>query len=439
MLSSILLLAVCALQVLPAVGVVILTGGSPKPYSGPRGAESAYDFFRGCAPNEPEFLRSSNGSSSAKKLMSDRSEGFFDYDEYPGRAVLPSSDSFIRGAIQAWSEHLHFSLEPDIVWLTILSQLSFYMRANQDKVRHVYDFASGPGTEIYEYPDWYLIMVTFYGAVMGRTRSEWMGEFIQPYFSTTSDNHIMAAHLIMLGFEKTEFVYDKPILCGLPSVNLDGELRDWEGILAKLDRFPALGVEADAYRARLKPVLSRIVSSFKEPDSEASRLFWNQMVIAEKSEECGGAPRTISGWITAFLFWDVDGKPYGREKGLFVLDDIAYPGLNIRTLPSGYAKVPFIWSSMDGVERHKAYAYAGVLGKHVEVGAPADYVKVLESKGLSGTYNRTQHGTLVPLSAWALFDPEVPDDRGLLWVPEAELVHLESSLQTSANQTECKW
>ncbi|KAK0640851.1 hypothetical protein B0T16DRAFT_296848, partial [Cercophora newfieldiana] len=409
--------------------VVILTGGSPKPYTGPPGASSAIDFFRSCAPNEPGFRPSSNGSSPGKLIMGDRSEGFFDYDEYTGRAVLPSTDSFIRGAIQAWSEHLHLVLEPDVVWLTILTQLSFYMRANQDKVRHVYDFASRPGTQIYEFPDWYLIMVTFYGAVVDRIKEEWVYEFIRPYFSTTSDNHIMVSHIIMMGFEKTEFVYDEPILCGLPSVMLDGELRDWENILARLDRFPTLGAEAAAYAARLRPVLSRIVSSFKEPDSEASRSFWNQVVIAEKSGECGGAPLTISGWITAFLFWDVDGEPYGRDNGSFVLDGVAYPGVNIRTLPSGYAKAPFVWGYMNSAERRQAYAMAGVLGKRVEAGAPAEYVKVLEEKGLNGSYVEASHGSLVPLSSWALIDPVVTDSKAPRWVPEEELVHLGSSLR----------
>jgi len=435
------LTAACALHVLPAAGAVIFTGGSPKPYTGPPGSDSSYGFFRSCMANEPEFLRSDNGSSSAKLLMGDRSEGFFDLAEFPGRAVMPSTDSFIRGAIQAWSEHLHFKLEPDLIWLTIVTQLSFYMRANQEKVRHLYDFASRPGTEIYEYPDWYLIMVTFYAAVVDRTKEEWVYEFLRPYFSTTSDNHIMVSHIIMLGFEKTDFIYDQPILCGLPSVTLEGELRDWQDMLERLDRFQAFGPEAAAYAARLRPVLSRMASSFREPDSEASKSFWNQMVIAQKSEECGGAPLTISGWITAFLFWDVDGQPYGRTEGPFALDGIAYPAVNIRTLPSGYAKAPFIWRNMNGVDRHKAYAIAGVLGKRIDPGAPEEYVSALGPKRLNVTYDETQHATLAPLSAWALFDPVVDavvaDANVSHWVPEVELTYLAASLKTGANRTDC--
>ncbi|KAK0617030.1 hypothetical protein B0T14DRAFT_568583 [Immersiella caudata] len=423
MLSALLTLALLPFA---SPAALILPGGTPKPYTGPPGATTPYAFFQSSLTNEPEFSLSPNGSSPATLLMADRSPLFFSPEEYPGRAILPSTDSLIRGAIQAWSEHLHLAIEPDIVWLTILTQLSFYMRANQEKVKHVFDFAKkGPEPlEIYEYPDWYLIMVTIYGEVVDRVGAEWVYEFIQPYFSTTTDNSIMASHIIMLGYERTEFVVDEVVLCGLPSVKLDGELRDWENILRRLERFATLGPEVEEYGRRLRPVLERIVESFKHPDSDESRLFWNQVVLAEKSGECGGAALNVSGWITAFLYWDVDGKAYGREKGSFVLDGVAYPSVNIRTLPSGYAKVPFVWKFANGVERHKAFAIAGVLGKHVERGAPAEYVEAVVEMGLNGTYNETQHATLMPLSSWALFDPVVPGVNGSRWLLELELIEM---------------
>ncbi|KAK4443601.1 hypothetical protein QBC34DRAFT_476948 [Podospora aff. communis PSN243] len=434
MLPTLLLLALIPPSSLAAL---ILPGGTPKPYTGPAGATTPYAFFQSCLSNEPEFLPSPNGSSPATLLLGDRSPLFFSPEEYPGRAILPSTDSFIRGAIQAWSQHLHLAIEPDVVWLTILTQLSFYMRANQEKVKHVFDFA-GPGPlEISEFPDWYLIMVTFYGAVTDRVGAEWVYEFIRPYFSTTSDNSIMASHIIMMGWERTEFVVDEVALCGLPSVRLDGELRDWEDILGRLDRFATLGAEVEEYGRRLRPVLERIVESFERPGSEEAKGFWNQVVLAEESGECGGAGLNVSGWITAFSFWDVDGKPYGREKGKFVLDGVAYPSLNIRTLPSGYAKAPFVWKYVNGFEKRNAFAIAGLLGKHVEAGAPAEYVQAMGEMGLNGTYNETQHATLTPLSSWALFDPVIPEAKGARWALEPELASLESSLQVSTNQTQC--
>jgi len=437
MLSYLLGLAAC---VLPVRGVVVLPGGVPKPYSGPKGAMHAYDFFQKCAANEPEFLTVSNGSAklpSAKLLMADRGDGYYDSEEYQGREVLPSTDSFIRGAIQAWSDHLHLIIGPELVWLTILTQLTFYMRTHPAEVRDVYDFDSRPPVSMGEPPDWYLITVSFYGSVMNRFKSEAAYEFLRPYFSTTNDDHLLTTHFILLGFEKTEFVFERPILCGLPSVTLQGTLTDWEDLLHKLDHFHTLGPEVVPYKARLEPVLKRFIATFKEPESEASKEFWNQMVIAEKSDECGAAPLNISGWITSFLFWNVDGTPYARENGSFTLDSYSYPSLNIRTLPSGYAKTPFILRKYGGKARYRGYAISGLLGKRIEAGAPLEYVALLTQKGENGTYDATKHATLMPSTSWALFG-EVADNAPVSqWVVEQELEYLASGLNSTVGHGEC--
>ncbi|KAK5661888.1 hypothetical protein OQA88_9997 [Cercophora sp. LCS_1] len=425
----------------PVLAITILPGGTPKPYAGPLGPTNAFDFFQKCAPNEPEFLSAFiNGSTkapSAKLLMSDRADPYYDPEQFPGRVVLPSSNSFIRGAIQAWSEHLHLVISPDIVWLTILTQLTFYMRNNWDTVKSVYDYESRPPVSIAERPDWYLMMVSFYGAVVNRVREEWVYEWLAPHFSTTNDDTVMAAHLVMLGFEKTDFVYDSPVLCGLPSVTLQGEERDWVALVDKLEKFEKLGEEAVRYGERLMPVLKRFVQAFKEPEGKETKEFWNGMVKAEGAGQCGGKPFNIEGWITAFHYWDVDGKAYGREKGSYVLDGYAYPSLNIRTLPSGYAKGMFIIRNYGGSPRYRAYAISGVLGKRIDAGAPEEYVRLLEEKGLAGTYNETEHSTLRPLSSWALFGPEARDVPLGSWATERELKDLEGNLQAAANQTEC--
>lgn len=101
-----------ALALTPSVSgsVVVLPGGAPKPYSGQKiGVQSLDAYFRGAAPNE--FF-----NNTAKLIIGS------ELDKATMANVIPSEESFVRGVIQAWGEHLHLVIRPDEVWFAILTQ-----------------------------------------------------------------------------------------------------------------------------------------------------------------------------------------------------------------------------------------------------------------------------------------------------------------------------
>ncbi|KAK3945684.1 hypothetical protein QBC46DRAFT_430346 [Diplogelasinospora grovesii] len=442
----------CSLVITNVKGVTIIPGALPKPYNGPSGASYASDFFQQSLPND--FL---SISSTSSLLMSGRDDGYFERDDFQ---VLPSSSSFIRGAIQAWSEHLHLTLQPEQVWLAILTQLAFYLRchSNDTAVTKVYDYHAQPQVEIQEYPDWYLVMAAFYGGVTDRCKADWVYDWLKPHFTTTTDDHVLAAHVIMLGLEPaTVYILNKPMLCGLPSVTLDGTQADWELLLSKLDRLAEFGSEPALYGTRLKPILNRFVRGFQEPDGTSTKDFWNRIVLASTTTSCGAGAgagagagvNALSGWITGFMFWDINGHPYGREDtksngGLLVLDNITYASLDVSTLPAGYGRAPFFIRNFNGTARYEAFAAAGPIGKRIDAGAPDGYLARLNATNMTAGYNASHHSTLTPLSSWGLFGPVIRDNttnataiREQRWVVEAELGRLASSLQKNANDTQC--
>ena len=57
----------------------------------------------------------------------------------------------------------------------------------------------------------------------------------------------------------------------------------------------------------------------------------------------GSGPRYLTGWITAFCFWDSDGKLLYRDPGerkYLELDGARFHGIDINDVPSGFGTVP---------------------------------------------------------------------------------------------------
>jgi hypothetical protein len=397
MLLSSLILAATA-----SAGVVIIPGGGdPKPYTGPAAVTSEDPYFRESAPNEFR-------NNSAHLIMTSLS--VTNMSNVPG--LRPSGDSFIRGAIQAWGEHLHLVIRPDEVWFTILVQMNFYMLSHAEEIRSLFVDHQGQEEILIKDFTWYDILIRFKDEIQKRVKTPWLLDWITPSFSTTTDSDIMTANILMMGLTKAYFKFIGKQVCGLPSVTLLGTQSDWEKLLAKLDRLPEFGAEPAAYKARLQPILSRFVSSFKDPDSPATKLFWNQIVSGHAAHVCGDPPIYVSGWITGFFYWNDNGGPFARSsrvgyESALTLDGIKYPVLDLTLAPVGYARAPFVMLDWEGMEKFPAYVAAGTLGKQITQGPPEGYKEALERAGESVALadDKAAHGTLRPLSGWMLYGP----------------------------------
>jgi hypothetical protein len=330
--------------------------------------------------------------------------------------IFPSADSFVRGALQAWGEHLHLEIRPDEVWFTILTQLNFYMEANAESVRHLFVKHQGQETIYIEDVTWTRVLMRFKDEIQKRVLTPWLKDWIIPDFTTTREDDIMTANILMMGLMKAYFRYEGGIICGLPSVTLLGEKEDWEKLLKRIGMLADFGPEPAVYGRRLAPILKRFVQSFDAPHSRDILAFWQQIVIAQYSGVCGAAPLDVSGWITGFLFWEpggrrLDGLQGGEDRvssGLN-LDGIYYHWLDVRRLPVAYAKAPFLMRDFMGYEKFPAYVAAGNLGKRIVRGAPKGYLQALSAQlsreDAALVANASTHGTIRPLSAWMVYGP----------------------------------
>ena len=166
-------------------------------------------------------------------------------------------------------------------------------------------------------------------------------DWIMPAFTTSTIlNDEIVASILMMSSMQRYFKYKLRLTCGIPSVALLGEKEDYEKILRKLDKLSDFGEEPRKFGSMLRPVVSRMIRSFEAPTNTTIIEFWQRIFHVNK--QMSGAT-IYCGWINAFCFWDKDGKRlrrHFRTDECLMLDEVEYPQIDSKDIPSGWAKVP---------------------------------------------------------------------------------------------------
>jgi hypothetical protein len=212
----------------------------------------------------------------------------------PLKGIYPSHDSFFRGAIDAGAKHQHLVIQPQEVWLTILKQLSSYLRKHKDDqdVSAMWDNLDGKTVSPPMAAMWVVNTTDSWMTTQFdlRNKASWLAEWVRPNFGTASSpdqpnillnsSAAMLANSLMMSssFPASEALPAFPCANGLPSVTLEGTKDDWQNLLRKIDSLEKFGKEPRLYGRLLRPLLSRFVTTFDKPNDPAIRLFWNDIV-----------------------------------------------------------------------------------------------------------------------------------------------------------------
>ena len=347
---------------------------------------SPLDHLKGACRKESEQCRALLQSS-------------FSTTQAETNATYPSENGFIRAAIQAYSQHHHLTIRPDDVWLSIVSQLSLFINAHAEELRA--KFVAHQGKKelevIFERGnrhtiDWGTFAKTICDLIEENVVDAELREWMIPAFSTTEEKDKIVASVLMMGSMQKYFDYLCTIRCGLASVTLLGEKKDWELILARLGKLSSIGEEPALFERLLKPVVQRFIRSFDEPAGKEVLEFWGQIAHYLSG---GSGPSYYSGWITAFCLWDHEGKsmyrkppqmrswgydddpdldgltPAGtgrrtaegnawKEKKHLTLGDVDYHWVESNEVPPGYTSVPV--KVDDNGDKFEAMMVAGSVG-----------------------------------------------------------------------------
>ena len=55
----------------------------------------------------------------------------------PPSSIVGNNNGFVHTVIRAWQQDLHLRIRPDDVWLSILTQFSFFVNKNAEELRHL--------------------------------------------------------------------------------------------------------------------------------------------------------------------------------------------------------------------------------------------------------------------------------------------------------------
>jgi hypothetical protein len=291
--------------------------------------------------------------------------------------ICPSSNGFVCAVFAAYSHHHHLSIRPEDVWFTILSQLSFYINAHAEELRS--SFVAHEGQKELVVSGIGTIQTVDVGGLAVRLTHEMeqhlvdaeLREWIMPNFSTTTATDTIVAAIIMMGSMQKYFSYKMSMCCGIPSVTLLGEKADWVEIRRRVDKLASFGKETEQFSLLLAPILDYFIRTFDNTEDAKVVEFWTK--IAHQHSNSSG-PSYLSGWITAFCFWDSKGKLLFREpRGDVGDDDLGQQGCNIdgtvyhrvdtSDIPEAYVSVP-VTVDDNGIE-FKTRMVAGLVGIEV--------------------------------------------------------------------------
>ena len=271
--------------------------------------------------------------------------------------LRPVANGFVHAAITAYNGHHHLTIRPEDVWFAILTQLSLYINKHAEELRHKFvAHEDRKELQVTRGGTRYTVDFGEMSEEMGRKIEENIIDqelkvWVIPDFTTTTQQDIVVASVILMGSMQKYFNYKFKLLCGIPSVTLLGEQSDWQKLLERLEKLKTLGEETVIWYKLLKPVLSRFVLSFEYPQSSEVCDFWNKIVHCES---LGSGSSNYSGWITAFCFWNDRGnllynppppskplpsKPPSSSQNL-ILDGCWYHRIDTVDVPPGYSSVP---------------------------------------------------------------------------------------------------
>ncbi|OHT06438.1 hypothetical protein TRFO_25552 [Tritrichomonas foetus] len=222
----------------------------------------------------------------------------------------PVLDGFVR----AYTEHRPITISPDILWLLIVQGFSYHVEYNSEQLRSKFvNFQNKKTLEFFaEYFDvsdqlkWENIFRSFASKISEYSGEELMNS-LTPNFSTTTPTSYTAGLISIMASMKNYFIFQCTRRgCGIPSVTIEGTVKDWELIKDKLQIIQKYDLEW--WVSKLEPIIDEIIQTKK---GNVNKKFWLQMIRYKNIR--GIYKRTcIDGWICTFYPYN----KYGNKNQL---------------------------------------------------------------------------------------------------------------------------
>lgn len=236
----------------------------------------------------------------------------------------------------SFAEHYPLKLTPDMIWLTIVQGFANHINMNAEKYRSRFVSHSGKQTIVVDRDefvrfspdnDWQGVFGEFSTAIKGII-GENNHSLVVDKFSTSTVVTIAAFEVVLMDSMKSYFDYVVRTRCGIPYVQLEGSVDDYEKILSKLDALAVFDLKE--WIDLVKPIIQNLINTM---NGKIDSKFWGNIY---KHQKMSGSEKA-SGWITKLI-------PYlQKSDGTIYVNEFNDNGVSTNSFPSGLAKVPFIW------------------------------------------------------------------------------------------------
>jgi len=324
--------------------------------------------------DDVELAKTLMEDDSAEKIFEEKIDKKILY--YPKefkkyRLVHTYNNGLIQTIHNCYSSHRPLLLTPDVIWLAICQGVSIHINEKMDSLKHVIFIKNKPDKIVvrndslgYNEDAWKALISSIANQTKKYTRDDFYSFFVSQ-FTTTTEVHKTVYQITLLESYKKVFQYVGESGCGIPSITITGEKKDWELILSKLEMLDKIGLSK--WKASLKPIINEFINVYS---GKINKEFWKSIYKYKENY----TESYLSGWIVKLFPYlkkvddksenDKNQEPYKVEEK-YVPNEFLEGNkclqskLTTDNFPSGMAQIDVLWNNHFKNISSKIEVYAG--------------------------------------------------------------------------------
>ena len=230
------------------------------------------------------------------------------------------ADVLYKCIIDAYADHRHLILSPDMIWLVLCQAFSHHINTNAEKYR--LQLVNHAGKKdilvqtsedlLSENANWSEILESFFVKILSDTKDNFANS-IASNFSTTGIAERIASQITIMDVVKPFYHYSAMrCVCGIPQITLEGTTEDWMKIWDKIDYFDKFDLQE--WTAKLRPIIEEFINA---SEGNVNSKFWKSIVCKYNPKSlrgisCGpkSRPSKLDGWFLELFPFNSDGERY---------------------------------------------------------------------------------------------------------------------------------
>ncbi len=290
------------------------------------------------------------------------------------RQVIANVDfhPLVAAAAFSYQRHYPLVLSPDMIWLTILQGVSQHIQNHSEQLRPrlvqhqtKIELIAGGGTDLPQDKGEMLEIVRAFSGQIRRHLQPGKRALFEARFSTSTEVEELVAGVVIMEAFQPYFDYVFTIICGIPSVILEGTIADWKLLEQKVQALDESDLELSWWTGQLLPLCREFT---RAAAGDVDRDHWRNLC---KIVHLYGVD-DMNGWLLKFIPYVRYGRntwPIHRNP---VLDPSARQGRRMLggeitgctsdMLPTGVSSVPVILQNAVSGESKPIHFVAGLTG-----------------------------------------------------------------------------